>query len=72
MSTEPNNQQLSDEEIFRNFQSSVHLSEGKAPHVFVVLGASVTKCLDNELSCSLIFFFKKGDLAKKKIYPTLW
>lgn len=27
--------------------------EGKAPHVFVVLGAS-------------------GDLAKKKIYPTLW
>jgi hypothetical protein len=38
---EPNNQQLTDEEVFKNFQNSVHLGEGKAPHVFVVLGASV-------------------------------
>ena len=38
---EPNNQQLTDEEVFINFQNSVHLGEGKAPHIFVVLGASV-------------------------------
>ncbi len=50
---ERSSQEILDDEIFRNFQSSIHLCEGKAPHVFVVLGAS-------------------GDLAKKKIYPTLW
>ena len=26
---------------YENFQNSVHLGEGKAPHIFVVLGASV-------------------------------
>ena len=41
--TEPNHQKLSDEEIFKNFQQSVHLSEGNAPHVFVILGASVNQ-----------------------------
>jgi hypothetical protein len=30
-----------EDEIFKEFQESVHLAEGVLPHVFVVLGASV-------------------------------
>lgn len=34
-----------EDEIFKQFQESVHLAEGVLPHVFVVLGASVIlKC----------------------------
>ena len=45
---------IGNEDLFANFQTSVHLSEDlTSNHVVVVLGAS-------------------GDLARKKIYPTLW
>lgn len=31
-----------DDELFKDFQHNIHLQEGKLPHIFIVLGASVS------------------------------
>jgi glucose-6-phosphate 1-dehydrogenase len=48
--------------------------DGTIPHVFVCFGASVRRLLNSIIhkSKKSKSFFFKGDLAKKKIYPTLW
>ena len=49
------------------------MTESKDCATFVVMGASVSRRLRSNPSVRNLFLYMlQGDLAKKKIYPTLW